>query len=98
MATETQKAQYIGQVQAAMTQLAQLAERADTLVRLHVDRGYDAAASDPVTLTDLQDYGVVVYDLGVAVNLLQAVAALGGGQAVSANAAFQATLSKWRVV
>lgn len=94
----TQKAQYLGQMQSAMTELAALNTRMETLAAAFVARGYDAAANDPVTLTDLDDFGVIVYDMGIAVNICQSVNALCKGEAVAANVAIPVSLSKWRVL
>lgn len=93
MSTALQKSQYLQQVQATMSQIGDLADRAATLAQIFSDRAYDAAAADPVTAPDLADFGVLVYDLGVAINLLQAFVTL-----VSGDAAHRTAVNKWRSV
>ena len=98
MPTITQKTNYLSQVQSAMTEPTNLNDRVRTLAKLFADRNYDAAANDPVTIFDLNNLGVIVYDVGVAVNIFQALNALCDGKAVSDNQAIPATFSKWRVI
>lgn len=88
----TQKQQFLTSLQAQMTELALSVEKSQALVSAFVDRGYDAAATDPITDADLVSFGVIVYDLGIAINLMQQL------QALSAQPAFEATLSKWRTL
>lgn len=88
----TQKEQFLTTMQAHMTELGQVIERGQALVSAFVDRGYDAAASDPITDADLEAFGVIVYDLGTAINLMQQL------QTLMAQPAFEATISKWRTL
>jgi hypothetical protein len=92
MATVTQKQQYLAQMQSLMTQVAQIRERAAALSVIFADRAYDAAAADPITLQDLDSFGVIVFDLGAAVNLCQAFGTF------MADATRSATVNKWRQV
>lgn len=98
MSTLAQKAQYLQQVQALMTQIAQATERAAILTQLYTDRQYDTLAEDPVTLPDVESFGVVLYDLSVAVNLMQQLSALMAGQATTPSAAYRVSMNKWRQV
>jgi hypothetical protein len=98
MSTDSQKAQYLGKIRELMTELGQLQERAKTMAQVFIDRGYDAAASDPVIQAQLDAFGVIPYDLGVAVNVLQQLTALLNGQATAPSAAYSATINKWRQV
>jgi hypothetical protein len=96
MSTAAQKAQYLQTLRDAMTELGHLAARGDGLVQTFIDRGYDAAASDPVVDADLASFGVVVYDLGTAINALQQLSALLKGQATTPSQAYRTSLNKWR--
>jgi len=98
MSTDNQKAQYLGKVRELLTELGQIQERAKTMTQVFSDRGYDAAASDPVVQAQLDAFGVIPYDLGVAVNLLQQLTALFNGQATTPSPAYSATINKWRQV
>jgi hypothetical protein len=91
--TEAQKTNYLQQMQSVMTQLGQLAERTETLAAIYIDRGYDAAAADAVVQADLDPFGVIPYDLGVAFALLQSLTTL-----VTGTPANRATVNKWRQV
>lgn len=94
MSTAAQKFNYLQQVQATMTGLGQLVERARTLQEIHADRGYDSGAAETaVTDDDLASFGVIQYDLGAAVNLLQALADLVNNTPVN-----HATVNKWRQI
>lgn len=105
MATATQKAQYLAQLQSVMTDIANVNTRARDLASMFVDREYDGAANDPITDADLAPFGlaktgadvsVSSYHLGAAINLCQALNSLCAGQAVGANGAFPVALNKWR--
>lgn len=86
----TQKQQFLTTVRDQMTETGQMIEKTKSLISAFVDRGYDAAASDPITDADLVEFGVIVYDLGIAINLMQQL------QALMAQPAFEATVSRWR--
>ncbi len=93
---EAQKQQFLITLQSQMTAIGHLLEKAESLAAVFADRGYDAAASNPIINADLVDYGVVQYDLGVAINVLQQLQALFSGQATSPSAAYDAIVNKWR--
>ena len=85
MSTVLQKNNYLIQVQSAMTEVGHLVQRAALLQQMFADRGYDTAATDPITKADLDPFGIVApnaaendarYALGVAINLLGQIAAL----------------------
>lgn len=92
----TPKQQFVQQVQVAMTELGQLYDRATTLNQVFADREYDAAAADPITDDDIEQYGVIVYNLGIAINLLGELKKLVDGQATQASAAYRPAVNKWR--
>jgi hypothetical protein len=96
--TDVQKTQYLAQIRSLMTEVAQLAERSASMAQIFIDRGYDAAAADPVTNVHLEPFGVIQYDLGTAINVLQQITALCSGQATTPSAAYRATMNKWRQV
>lgn len=98
MATDAQQQQYIARIQVTITALANLVDDAKVLYETFIDRGYDAAAADPITDADLANYGVVVYDLGTAINLLQELYKLYNGQATIVSAAYKPSANKWRSV
>jgi hypothetical protein len=50
--TSQKKLQYIKQVKAAATKLAQAIEECDSLVAVYTDRGYAEKGSDPIMATD----------------------------------------------
>lgn len=96
--TAAQKKEYLDQFKALQTQIGITIERAAMMSAAYVDRGYDAAAADPITDVDLGPYGVVQYDMGTAINLLQQLEQLYLGQATIASAAYKVSLNKWRAV
>lgn len=86
-----QKQQFLDAMQAQMTEMGTLLEKSRSMVSAFVDRGYDAAAADPISDQDLADFGVIQFYMGAAINLLQAFDALIGN-----NPTFEAAVSKWR--
>lgn len=98
MSTVEQKKQFLTQVQSAMTEIAQLNERFRVLTELYTARAYAENAADPITASDLNSFGVAPYDVGVAINIGQALNTLCAGQAVAANAATPNVISKWRTI
>lgn len=96
----SQRQQFIAQVQVAMTELGQLADRATTLSNVFADRAYDSAADAAMTDGEISAAGVdaIAYDLGVAINLLQEVTKLVNGQATAQSNAYRPTVNKWRQV
>lgn len=91
--TVTQKEQFLTALQEYLTGLGKTIEQANALVNAFVDRGYDEAAADPITNADLTSYSVIVYDLGVAINLMQQIVAL-----KTNNPAFESAISKFRTL
>lgn len=96
--TAAKKQEFLDQFKALQTQIGMLVERSVTMSRVFVDRGYDSAAADPITDADLSPYGVVQYDMGTALNLLQQLEQLYLGNATIPSAAYKASLNKWRAV
>jgi len=96
--TAAQKKEFLDQLKTTMTSIGILVDRANTMAALFVDREYDAAAADPITDAELSPYGVVTYDLGTAINLLQQIDNLYIGEATIASAAYKVSLNKWRAV
>lgn len=98
MSTANQKQQYLQAMREVMGELGRLNSRAAVMAQAFGDRGYDGAASDPVTESDLATFGVTPYDLGIAVNVLQQLNLLFSGQATSPSQAYSAVCNKWRQV
>lgn len=92
MSTAAQKTQLLNSLKETLSELARLEARGAAIAKAFVDRGYDAAALDPITVAELDAYGVIVFDLGAAINLLQAHTTF------MADATRSATVSKWRQV
>lgn len=91
-----QKQQFLSAIQRQMTDIGLILDKSQALINAFADRGYDAAASDPITNVDLEDYGVIQFDLGIAINTLQQLQKLFSAQATQPNAAYEAAVSKWR--
>lgn len=91
-----QKAQYLGQMQAVMTQLAELSERAGMLAQVYLDRDYEGSKADAVLIEDLESFGVVIDDLNKAVSLCQQLKLLADGQSTTPDSTFRVVLNKWR--
>lgn len=88
----TQKEQFIEALQKQANAIAAVVEQSRALVAAFTDRGYDAAASDPITNADLAAVGIIVYDLGSCINLMQQI------QTLAATPNFEAALSKLRTL
>lgn len=92
MSTDNQKSQFLQSIRDMMGELGRTRDKANTIFTAYVERGYDAAASDPITQAQLDPYGVTVYDLGAACNLCQSI------ETLLNEPTPKATISKWRQV
>lgn len=96
MSTLNQKMQLIQAVKDIMGELGRLKGKADDIARAYAARGYDPAAGDPILLSALENYGTELFDLGTAINILQALVLLLNGQAHTTAASFPDVIAKWR--
>lgn len=91
-----QKQQFLDAIQKQMTDIGLVLDKSQALISAFIDRGYDAAASNPITDADLTEFGVIQFDLGIAINTLQQLQKLFNNQATQTNAAYESAVSKWR--
>lgn len=92
----SQKTQYLQALAVELNLLGQVLTKIPDLIRVYQTRGYDALATDPITVPDLAPYGVIVYDVGAAINTLQQLQKLFANQPTTPDPVYLATVDKWR--
>jgi hypothetical protein len=96
--TTGKKQEFLATVQEMMNTLGTLRDRAAGVVQSYTDRGYDPNAEDPITAAQLENFGVIPYDLGAAMDTLTQVRNLLAGVDVPTHAVYGVTVNKWRKV
>lgn len=81
-----------------MGEVGRLHNKAADIANAYADRGYDPAATDPIILAEVEPFGVTLFDLGTAINFLQAFAGLVEGSAAAANPNYRGVINRFRQV